>query len=79
MSLNLDNDQYLNDRVLSLANSGRGDIYDKAEMLKDFVEESFYVDEFGVYKICDVWTNRDFQEIDWSEIIHIRRLITVHC
>jgi len=69
MSLNLDNDQYLNDRVLSLANSGRGYIYDKAEELKDWIESEFYNDEFGIIKICDTWTNRDFQEIDWSEII----------
>ena len=68
MSLNLDNDQYLNERLMEIAN-GSGDTYDKAETLKDWIEDEFFNDEFGVYKICDTWTNRDFQEIDWCEII----------
>lgn len=69
MSLNLDNDQYLNERVMEIANNGRGDTYEKAESLKDWIEDEFFNDEFGVYKICDTWTDRDFKEIDWSEII----------
>ena len=69
MSLNLDNDQYLTERRVEIANNGRGDTYDKAQNLKDWIEDEFYVDEYGIYKICDTWTNRDFKEIDWSEII----------
>ena len=68
LSLNLDNDQYLNERLMEIAN-GSEDTYDKAETLKDWIEDEFFNDEFGVYKICDTWTDRDFKEIDWIEII----------
>ena len=68
LSLNLDNDQYLNERLIEIAN-GSGDTYNKAQNLKDWIEDEFYNDEFGAYKICDAWTDRDFKEIDWCEII----------
>ena len=69
MSLNLDNDQNLNNTVLTFANARNLDTYEKAECLKQFVEESFYVEEYGIYKIVDIWTDREFKEINWSEII----------
>lgn len=68
MSLNLDNDQYLNSELMRISNSSK-DTYDKAEELKDWIESEFYVDEFGVYKIWDTWTERDFQDVDWFDII----------
>lgn len=68
MALNLDNEQYLNSELNRIAN-GRGSLYEKGETLKEFVEELFYNEEFQIYKICDTWTERDFQEIDWSDII----------
>ncbi len=69
MSLNLDNEQPLNEMVMTIANAPHLDTYDKAQSLKEQVEEMFYNDELGVYKICDTWTERDFQEIDFDEII----------
>ncbi|MBN2260659.1 MAG: hypothetical protein JW702_08940 [Clostridiales bacterium] len=68
MSLNLDNDQYLNSELHRIANSPRS-TYDKSQDLKAWIEELFYNEEFQVYKICDTWTLRDFQEIDWYDII----------
>jgi hypothetical protein len=68
MSLNLDNEQFLNEMVLQIAN-GRGSTYDKSKDLKSQVEELFFVEEHGIYKICDTWTERDFQTIDWIDII----------
>lgn len=68
MSLNLDNDQYLNERLMEIAN-GCGEVYDKAQELKEFVESEFYVEQYGIYKISDIWTERDLQEVDWTEII----------
>ncbi len=68
MSLNLDNDQYLNEIVMEIAN-GQGDTYDKAQELKQRIESEFYVEDYGIYKISDIWTERDFQEIDFAEII----------
>ena len=68
MSLNLDNDQYLNSELHRIAN-GPQSTYDKAQILKEWIEESFFVEEHGIYKICDTWTTRDFNEIDFYEII----------
>lgn len=68
ISLNLDNDQFLNSELMRIANSSK-DTYDKAGELKDWIESEFSNDELGIIKVCDTWTNRDFQEIDWSEII----------
>lgn len=68
MSLNLDNEQPLNEMVMEIAN-GSGDTYDKAQELKQRIEELFYNEQLGIYKICDSWTDRDFQEIDFTEII----------
>ena len=69
MSLNLDNNQSLNDMVMTIANAPHLETYDKADSLKSQVEDMFYVEEYGIYKICDTWTDRDFKEIDWCEII----------
>ena len=69
MSLNLDNEQPLNGMVMTIANAKDLDTYDKAQVLKERVEEMSYNDGLGVYKICDTWTERDFQEVDWCEII----------
>ena len=68
MSLNLDNEQYLNSELNRIAN-GHGSTYDKAQNLKEQIEELFFVEEYQIYKICDTWTLRDFQEIDFMDII----------
>lgn len=69
MSLNLDNDQVLNEELHQIANAPRLSIYERSEALKEWVSELFYVEEYGIYKICDTWTERDFQEIDFYDII----------
>jgi len=69
MSLNLDNEQPLNEMVMTISNAKDLDTYDKAQVLKERVEEMFYNDGLGVYRICDTWTERDFQEVDWCEVI----------
>lgn len=68
MSLNLDNEQALTQELMRIANQ-TVETYDKAQELKSWVESEFYIEESGVYKICDTWTERDFQEINWYEII----------
>ena len=68
MSLNLDNDQTFNRDLNRIANGG-GSLYDREQQLKAYVEALFYVEEYSIYKICDTWTERDFQEIDWTDII----------
>lgn len=69
MSLNLDNEQPLNEMVMELANKQNLGNYEKAQSLKEQIEELFYIEEHGIIKICDAWTLRDFQEIDWIDII----------
>lgn len=39
-----------------------------ADNFKEYLEEVFYIEEYGIYKISDVWTERDWNEIDWIEI-----------
>ena len=68
MSLNLDNDPVLNAGLHRIAN-GRGSVYDRSQTLKNYVEDLFYVHDYQIYKICDTWTERDFQQIDWYDII----------
>jgi len=69
MNLNLTNEESLYNHTLEIVkeNSEKGD-YDIGEELKNWIEESFYVEEYDIYKICDTWTTRDFQEIHWTEI-----------
>ena len=67
MNLNLTNEQGIYNEIHSMAKH-QSDDYKLGEQLKDYIEELFYNEDSQTYKICDVWTNRDFQEIDWYEI-----------
>jgi len=70
MNLNITNDEGIYNEVMEIAKHApeHSDAYDLGEQLKTFVEETFYKEECEVYKICDVWTERDFQQINWQEI-----------
>lgn len=73
LKLNLDNDEgtynMMNDFVREWR-TGHSieDEYELGEAIKDYLEETFYIEEHQIYKICDVWTTRDWHEIDWPEI-----------
>ena len=68
MNLNLSNDEGLYNSVTEFLKDLKGkEDYEKAQALKDWIEETFSADD--IIKICDSWTLRDFQEIDWIEII----------
>lgn len=70
MNLNLTNEEGLYHSIIELLKETEGKKdYERAETLKDWVEEAFWVDEHNIIKICDTWTTRDFQEIDWIEIV----------
>jgi len=67
MAINLTNDEVLYNECLNIIKNGN-DISEKAQLLKEFVEDTFYVEKYGIYKIEDKWTTRDFNEINWEEI-----------
>jgi len=53
-------DYYSKKHALSVGQLG----FDIKEMLGDM----FYNREYNVYKICDSWTQRDWDNIDWYQI-----------
>lgn len=48
------------------------DKYKLGQIIKDWLEEIFFIEDCQVYKICDTWTFRDWQEIDWCEVAETR-------
>ena len=68
-ALNVDNEQGLQE--ISRQIIKRYDYkepHEIAQILKDWAEETFWVDDTGVYKICDVWDSRSWGKIDWDDI-----------
>jgi hypothetical protein len=81
LCLNVDNDYGLytsvNELVTEYLNETHhdrdtADKYDLGERIKEFLEEIYSNDELGIVKICDTWTWRDWQEIDWQEVAETR-------
>lgn len=66
MALNLNNDESIYDELTRIAKRTPEVLLE--DTIKEYVENSFYNEEYSVYKICDTWTQRDFDEIDWEEI-----------
>ena len=75
--LNIDNEQGLynsvNDLVTDYLNETHydretADKYHLGNMIIEYLEELFSDEELGVVHICDTWTWRDWQEIDWIEV-----------
>ena len=75
LKLNLDNDygiytmcqEWFKDNF-KVSETERPDNYEISVLFKEFLEEIFYIEDHSIYKICDTWTHRDWQEIDWIEI-----------
>ena len=53
----------------TISETEKPDTYKIADLFKEYLEEMFYIEEYGIYKICDTWTFRDWQEINWIEIV----------
>lgn len=75
MALNIDNDKGLYEMIQTDIISENQDLddYELGDLIKEAIEELAYNEEFNIYKLCDTWTYRDFQEIDWSDIAHTER------
>lgn len=71
LKLNLDNDQgtynlcqeWFNENY-EITETEKPDTYEIADQFKEYLEELFYIEEHSIYKICDTWTHRDWQEIE---------------
>ncbi|MBU0756661.1 MAG: hypothetical protein KKF44_01230, partial [Nanoarchaeota archaeon] len=69
-ALNVDNDQGLYNMTRELIKETKQmDVYDAAHALKERLEEITYNEDCDIYKICDSWTQRDWAEIDFNEIV----------
>jgi hypothetical protein len=74
LCLNIDNEQGIYESVNEFVEENKElDNYDLGDKLKEFLEEWFFVEEHNIYKICDTWTFRDWQEINWTEVAETRR------
>ena len=70
LALNVDNDQSLYNFTRDFIKQTKSiDVWDTAKKLKDQLEELTYNEECDIYKICDNWTQRDWHEINFSEIV----------
>jgi len=74
LCLNIDNEQGIYESVNEFVEENKElDDYDLGDKLKEFLEEWFFVEGHNIYKICDTWTFRDWQEINWVEVVETRR------
>jgi len=39
-----------------------------ANELKEFVSDLCYVKKYNIYHLCDTFSNREFDAVDWSEL-----------
>ena len=72
--LNIDNDEGLYNDIRRVAKETRhtSDIYDTGREIQEYLAEWFYDNENHIYKICDSWTERDWKEINWTEVAETR-------
>lgn len=70
VALNIDNEESFQEEVY--ANIKDGNIkngYELKEWFKENLEESGnYNQEYDVYKLSDAWTNRELEDVNWTEI-----------
>ena len=70
LALNVDNDQGLYNIARDLIKQTKSmDVYDAAKELKGHLEDITYDEKCDTYKICDNWTQRDWHEINFNEIV----------
>jgi len=70
VALNIDNEESFQEEVY--ANIKDGNIkngYELKEWFKENLEESGnYNQEYDVYKLSDAWTNRELEDVNWTEL-----------
>jgi len=70
LKLNLDNDyglyQMCNEYFEESKDIGK---YELSQMFKEYLEELFFIEEHNIIKLCDTWTWRDWEDINFFEIV----------
>lgn len=70
---NLSNDQGLYDMIEEYYMSHyEEDIeleYIDGELFQEYLEEMFFIEQYNIYHICDSWTIRDWNEINFKEVL----------
>ena len=70
LALNVDNDQSLYNFTRDLIKQTKSvDVWDAAKEIKEQLEDITYDEKCDIYKICDKWTQRDWNEINFNEIV----------
>lgn len=74
LCLNIDNDEGLYDEIRNIALSypKKTSAYEVGMAIKEELESLFWDQDNHIYKICDSWTQRDWDEIDWAEVATTR-------
>jgi hypothetical protein len=67
MNVNLTNEEGIYTFIVDLASRIKDD-YELAEALKVWLEDNYFLDDVGIFKLCDAWTHRNFQEVNFIEI-----------
>jgi hypothetical protein len=63
LALNLDNSQ-----DMQLATHEAALMAGDSDEFKELISDISFLEEHGIYKIEDVWTERDWQEANWFEL-----------
>lgn len=73
LNLNLTNDYGLYNMVEEyyMRNFEQNDeiTWSDADDFKEYLEEMFFVEQYNIYYICDTWTFRDWNEINFKEVL----------
>ena len=72
MAVLIDNDRGLQDICIDLVKENvryKGEFYDAGKVLEEYIGDNFFVEQYSIYHINEEsWTQRDFDEIDWTDI-----------
>lgn len=73
LHLNLSNEQGLYEMVFEWVKDNPKENFEyqfeRDETFKDWLYEMFFIEEYNVIKICDSWTTRDFDDVDFREVL----------
>jgi predicted N-acyltransferase len=64
-ALNIDNEQPLYEETRRMIKEG--DIKNRDD-LEEWFKDMFFVEKYNIYNICDSWTERDLENIDFGEL-----------
>ncbi len=70
MHLNLTNEEGLYNGSVAVVRETKGEDYEKAQALKEWVEENFWVDDYNIvhFPQGDSFSTAELSEVDWLEV-----------